>query len=208
MGEHLLAGNRVVVHCAQAEFRGPAAAAWFCMVACGLPFPEAAAIASQHPAQRLAGFNQMAWLADTASRHRERPNFRWHRYGEPERRRAALSPAPPAGPPPPERRAAALEAPTTGTAGRAGAAEGAAASGAASEATGGDGTAAADAPMSDGHSDETQLPSPHVLFFLRTRIMHVNVHKLILFPPFRYVCPPRSPRGNRSRRRTPSCLRT
>jgi hypothetical protein len=173
-----------------------------------LSFPEAAAIASQHPAQRLAGFNQMGWLADTASRHRERPPFRWHRYGKPERRGAALSPKQPAGPPPSERRAAARGRPPTGPAGSAGTAEGAAASGAASEATGGDGAAAADAPMSDGHSEETQLPSPHVLFFLRTRIMHVNVHKLILFPPFRYVCPPRSPRRNRSRRRNSRCLRT
>jgi hypothetical protein len=32
VGEHLYRGHRVVVHCAQAEYRGPAAAAWFCMV--------------------------------------------------------------------------------------------------------------------------------------------------------------------------------
>ena len=218
LGEFLLGGNRVVVHCAQAEFRGPAAAAWFCMVACGLPFPDAAAIASQHPAQRLSGFNQMVWLQDTVSRHRERPDFRWHRYGRLERRRAALTPQPPAGPPPPERRAAALEAPTAGTAGGAGAAAGAAASGAASEATGGDGTAAADAPMPDVDSEETHLPSPHVLFFLPTRIMHVNVHTLLWF---RQLCPrpipghfvshvysSRNPRRTRSRLRASTCLRT
>ena len=158
VGEHLYRGHRVVVHCAQAEYRGPAAAAWFCMVACGMSFPEAAATASQHPSQRLAGFNQMVWLQQTAARHKARPAFRWAGMVQDERRGAAR----PAIKGPQRRRAAEAEATDEPEEPAADA---------------GSGTNVADAAMADQANEETHNPTLHaphsiLLCLLPTRMLH------------------------------------
>ena len=163
VGEHLYRGHRVVVHCAQAEYRGPAAAAWFCMVACGMSFPEAAATASQHPSQRLAGFNQMVWLQQTAARHRARPAFRWAGMVQDERRGAAR---PAKGP---QRRGAA-EAEATGEPEEP-------AANAASDA------AAADAAMGDQASEETHNPTQYRVPFVVVFVTHTHVAHYVPVQP-------------------------
>ena len=174
VGEHLYRGFRVVVHCAQAEYRGPAAAAWFCMAACGMSFPEAAGTASQHPAQRLAGFNQMMWLQQTAARHASRPPFRWAGTIMGDERRGAAC------------------LPTTGPQRRGAAEAEAAEPEKPAAAAAGSGADVADAAMADQANEETHNPTLHaphsiLLCLLPTPILH------IMYPCSQHVVPQSCP---------------
>jgi len=115
-------GARVVVHCAAARHRSPAACLLFFMSCCGMSKAAAERVVNQHSTSELRNFNQMGWLLRCVESLRAMDLRRmWEVQNEQRGRPAARSkhnkqrpdraPAPPEGPP---RRAAEAAEPTPG----------------------------------------------------------------------------------------------